>query len=105
MRACDHLPERFNAASWFVGRHADEGRGGRVAVITDAGETTYGELDRSVRRFAAALRNQGVHAGDRVALLLPDGPLFSVAFWGAIAAGAVAAPPSLSSVPSPILKL
>ena len=30
--------------------------------------------------------------GDRVALLLPDGALFSMVFWGAIAAGAVAVP-------------
>jgi benzoate-CoA ligase family protein len=92
MRASDHLPDRFNAAAWFIGRHEAEGRGGRVAVINDAGETTYGELDQGVRRFAAALRGAGVHRGDRVALLLPDGLPFSVVFWGAIAAGAVAVP-------------
>ncbi len=92
MRACDHLPDRFNAAAWFVGRHAVEGRGDRMAIVTDAGETRYGELDLGVRRFAGALRAAGVHRGDRVALLLPDGPLFSVVFWGAIAAGAVAVP-------------
>ena len=92
MRASDHLPESFNAASWFVGRHVADGRAARIAVVTDEGEVTYGQLDDLVRRFAAALHRQGLRAGDRVALVLPDGPLFSSAFWGAIAAGAVAAP-------------
>ena len=92
MRAANHLPDRFNAASWFVGRHSAEGRGGRIAVVTDEGETTYGELDARVRGFAGALREEGVHRGDRVALVLSDGPAFSTAFWGSIAAGAVAVP-------------
>ncbi len=92
MRAADHLPDRFNAARWCVGRHVGEGRGDRIAIVTDEGETTYGELDEEVRRFATALRVAGVHHGDRVALVLRDGPAFSVAFWGVIAAGAVAAP-------------
>ena len=92
MRACDQLPDRFNAAEWFVGRHAAGNRARNIAVVTDEKETTYGELDRLVRRFAAALERQGVHPGDRVALILPDGLLFSIGFWGAIAAGAVAVP-------------
>jgi len=92
MRACDHLPDRFNAAEWFVGRNVTLARGGRAAIVTDEGETSYGELDLLVRGFAAALGRQGVHAGDRVALILPDGPLFLTVFWGAIAAGAVAVP-------------
>ncbi len=92
MRAADHLPERFNAASWFVGRHAAEGRGGRAAILADEGVTTYAELDLAVRRFAGTLLAEGLQSGDRVALILPDGPLFSTAFWGTIAAGGVAVP-------------
>src|SRR5262245_58970044 len=92
MRAFDHLPDRFNAAEWYVGRNVALGRGRRIAIVTDEGETSYGELDLLVRGFAAALERQGVHPGDRVALILQDGPLFSIAFWGAIAAGAVAVP-------------
>ena len=92
MYACDHLPDRVNAAEWFVGRHASSGLGERVAIITDEGETTFGELDLLVRSFAAALEREGVRRGDRVAIVLPDGPLFSISFWGAIAGGAVAVP-------------
>jgi benzoate-CoA ligase len=92
MRASDHLPDRFNAAEWFIGRHVAEGRDGNVAIITDEAETTYGRLDSLVRGFAAAIASAGIHRGDRVALILHDELLLSVSFWGAIAAGAVAVP-------------
>jgi 4-hydroxybenzoate-CoA ligase len=100
MRAADHLPERFNSADWFVGRHVREGRGARTAIVTDdsqkgateGGTLTYAELDVAVRRFASALKRAGVGRDERVALVLPDGPLFAIAFWGTIAAGAVAVP-------------
>ncbi|MEO7094060.1 MAG: benzoate-CoA ligase family protein [Polyangiales bacterium] len=92
MRAADHLPESFNSADWFVGRHVREGRGARLAIVSDEGELTYAELDDRVRRFASAVRAAGIHPGDRVALVLPDTALLSVAFWGTLAAGAVAVP-------------
>jgi len=92
LRAQDHLPDRFNAAHWFLGRHVEEGRGQRIALVTDGGETTYGELDGMARRFGGALRGAGLHTGDRVALVLPDGPRFAAAFWGTLAAGGVAVP-------------
>jgi benzoate-CoA ligase family protein len=92
LSASEHLPESYNAAEWFVARHVREGRGGRVALVTDECSVTYADLDVAVRRFASALLEAGVQAGDRVALLLPDTPALSFAFWGAIAAGAVAVP-------------
>ncbi len=92
MLAAEHLPERYNAAEWFVGRHVREGRGERIAIVSDYASLTYAQLDDAVRRFAAMLVQAGVHRGDRVALILPDTPLLSVGFWGAIAAGAVAVP-------------
>jgi 4-hydroxybenzoate-CoA ligase len=92
MLASQHLPEGFNAAEWFVGRHLREGRGERVAIVSDEGSATYAQLDFSVRRFAAVLSGAGVRHGDRVAVLLPDSITLSVAFWGSIAAGAVAVP-------------
>ena len=92
MRAADTLPQMFNAAQWFVGRHIAEGRAGSVAILSDEGATTYGELDRLVRGFAAALLARGLHRGDRVVLILPDSLAFAVAFWGTLAAGGVAVP-------------
>jgi fatty-acyl-CoA synthase len=44
------------------------------------------------RRFAAALRREGVRAGDRVAIVLPTSPSFPDAFFGALLAGAIPVP-------------
>jgi 4-hydroxybenzoate-CoA ligase len=92
VRASDHLPARFNAADWFIGRHVREGRGEAAALVTDESTFSYAELDERVRRFAALLRSAGVHRGDRVALVLLDTTLLATAFWGTLAAGAVAVP-------------
>jgi benzoate-CoA ligase len=92
LRAADHLPNRFNAAEWFVGRHVREGRAGSLAMIDGQGSLTYGDLDGAVRRFAAAIRDAGARRDERIALIAPDSRWLSIGFWGAIAAGAVAVP-------------
>ncbi|HXU74438.1 MAG TPA: AMP-binding protein [Polyangia bacterium] len=53
---------------------------------------SHAELHRRARRFAASLAALGVAPGDRVALVLPTGPGFFVAFLGTLAAGAVPVP-------------
>jgi len=50
---------------------------------------TYGELDRLSRDFAAWLQAQGVHRGDRVAVMSPNLLAFPVAMLGIIRAGAI----------------
>src|SRR5579872_4140306 len=92
MRAADHLPERFNAAQYFVGRNVALGRGDSPALITDQETVTYRELDRKVRGFAGRLIERGLRSGERVVISLPDSPAWSIAFWGTIAAGGVAVP-------------
>lgn len=92
LRAADHLPARFNAAEWFIGRHVREGRAGEVAILDGEGSMTYGQLDDAVRRFAGVLHDAGVSADDRIAFIAPDSRWLSAGFWGAIAAGAVAVP-------------
>jgi benzoate-CoA ligase family protein len=92
LRAADHLPVRYNAAEWFIGRHVREGRAAFLAIIDGEGALTYGDLDDAVRRFAAVLRAAGVRRDERVALIAPDSRWLSIGFWGAIAAGAVAVP-------------
>src|SRR5476651_1934376 len=92
LRAADHLPVRYNAAEWFIGRHGREGRGASLAIIDGEGALTYGDLDDAVRRFATVLREAGVRRDQRVALIAPDSRWLAIGFWGAIAAGAVAVP-------------
>jgi 4-hydroxybenzoate-CoA ligase len=92
LRAADHLPLRFNAAEWFIGRHARDGRAIRTAIIDGEGSITYGELDDAVRRFANVLHDAGARRDERIAFIAPDSRWLSIGFWGSIAAGAVAVP-------------
>jgi benzoate-CoA ligase len=86
------VPERFNAASFFVDRHVDEGRGGKIAFFHEEGELTYAGLQRMVNRAGNALRDLGVELEHRVLCLLLDSPAFLATFWGAIKIGAVPIP-------------
>jgi long-chain acyl-CoA synthetase len=61
----------------------------RVALDFFGAETTYTELAVQVNRAAEALRNLGVKAGDRVALVLPNCPQHVVAFYAALRLGAI----------------
>jgi len=86
------VPDRFNAASFFIDRHVAEGRGGKVAFFHEEGELTYAGLQEMVNRAGNALRDLGVELEHRVLLLLLDSPAFLAAFWGAIKIGAVPIP-------------
>jgi len=48
---------------------------------------TYAQLDRAVRGVAASLHARGVQPGDAVALLVPNVPEFTIAYFGALYAG------------------
>ena len=62
------------------------------AVILDQRSIAYAELDRAARSVAAALRERGVQPGDAVALLIPNVPEFTIAYFGILYAGAVVIP-------------
>ena len=72
-----------------------------VDSIGVAGEDTYlGELDRAARGVATSLRERGVQPGDKVALLVPNVPEFTVAYFGILYAGATVVPINvLAAVP------
>jgi benzoate-CoA ligase len=87
------IPERFNAADYFVDRHIREGRGAVVALECGDERVTYADLQGRIDRFGRALRDTcDVRPEERVMLLLPDGPAFVTAFWAAVKIGAVAVP-------------
>jgi benzoate-CoA ligase len=87
------LPTIFNAATYFVDRHLDEGCGARVAIECADERVTYEQLAVRVRAFGNALvQTLGLDVEQRVALLLLDTPAFAYAFFGAIRAGLVPVP-------------
>ena len=63
--------------------------GDSVATEFFGRTTTYAELGDQIERAAEALRRLGVGAGDRVALVLPNGPQGVVAFYAVLRLGAV----------------
>ncbi|MFN8040729.1 MAG: AMP-binding protein [Acidimicrobiales bacterium] len=65
-----------------------------VALVADAGARTYAELDDRTRRVGQALLGRGVAegAGDRVAVVLPNGIEFFEAVHGIGRVGAIAVP-------------
>ncbi|HUE86889.1 MAG TPA: benzoate-CoA ligase family protein [Vicinamibacterales bacterium] len=87
------VPRLFNAATYFVDRHIDDGRGGHVAIECGDERISYAQVAEGVNRFGSALRTDlDVRPEERVALLLHDTPEFAYAFFGAMKIGAVAVP-------------
>lgn len=88
-------PERFNAAEWCLSADVPGSAEAFLAVDPDDGvieRWTFDALRADVLAAAGALKGAGVEPGDRVVLLLGDVPAFPIAYFGAIAAGAVATP-------------
>ena len=78
----------MNLAAHFLDRHPP----GRTAILYNDREITYGQLVAQANQAGNGLRDLGVGQADRVLLLLPDGPEFVAAWFGAIRIGAVAVP-------------
>jgi benzoate-CoA ligase family protein len=94
MTAAVDVPERFNAATHFLDRHAAEGRGGRIAFRFNGRSVIYAELALRANRLGNALLARGVQMEQRALLALPDRPEFAEVFWGAMKIGAVPVPVS-----------
>ena len=75
----------LNLASLLTAAAARHPR--RPAVVLGDAVIDFVTLEALSRRFAGALRGLGVARGQHVALLLPNVPWFSVAYWGAHMAG------------------
>jgi acetoacetyl-CoA synthetase len=87
-------------AQWFPKQQLNYVRvildhpGGDPAVLAEdeggaSSQLTYGELRATAGAVAAGLRRLGVGPGDRVAAVLPNGPIAVAAFLGAASVGAV----------------
>jgi acyl-coenzyme A synthetase/AMP-(fatty) acid ligase len=89
------MAEVFNAATYFIDRHVDEGRGDAVAIESEDRTLSYAALRELVNRTGSALRTRlGVRPEERVLLTMLDGPEMVAAFFGTIKIGAVPIPTS-----------
>lgn len=78
----------FATVADHVSRHADS-RPEADAYVTPATRMTWREYDQISTDLAGVLVEAGVERGDRVAVLLPDGPLVHAAFVAVEKAGGV----------------
>lgn len=77
--------------SGFLAKSAAKYPHARALVYDDAA-TSYSALNNDVARFADYLADNGLRPGDRVGVMLPNGPDFVVAFYGVMHAGGVVLP-------------
>ncbi len=64
----------------------------RTALISRDAPITYGQLAAQVNLLANALRERGIGKGDSIAVLLPNCPAFTLAYFAATAIGAICVP-------------
>ena len=68
--------------------HAASRPDATAMVVADTGETlSYAQLDAASNRFAQAMRAAGMRPGDRLGVMLRNGPLFAQVYWGAQRSG------------------
>ena len=61
-----------------------------TALVYYGRRYSYEEFWREAGRFAEQLRSDGIRPGDRVALYLPNSPLYPIALFGILRTGAIA---------------
>jgi len=90
----EDLPERMNAATYFVDANVEAGRGEKIAICNagDGSTCTYNDVLEMTNRTGNALQALGVRREERMMLLLFDSPEFVFCFYGAIKIGAVPIP-------------
>ncbi len=82
------VPEVYNASALLFD-NLDKGLADKVAVFSDEGNRTYAALCEDACRHGNALLALGLTRGDRVLVVLNDGPAYPAAAFGAIRAGLV----------------
>lgn len=82
-------PERLNAYDFFLGDRIVEGSGERTALRLDDGDLNYQRVDRLTAGFERALAGAGVSRGDRVLIVMPDGPDYVASLFATMRMGAV----------------
>jgi benzoate-CoA ligase family protein len=83
----------FNVAAAFLDHHRHVNQPQKIFLRTYEGETvTYGMLAQNVNRCGNVLQQTGIGRGERMLMVVKDGPEFPYLFWGAIKAGIIPVP-------------
>jgi len=88
------MNEPFNACTYLLDRHVEEGRGERLALTGMEGEFTYRQLHERVRSIAEGLRGLGILPEQRILMFMSDSPDFVALFLAALRIGAIPVPVS-----------
>ena len=75
---------------------------GKIAIISADGEQSYAQLWSRVRRLSDSLTRMGIKPGDRIALLLVNGPRYIELYQAAALLGAAVVPLNFRFVASEI---
>ena len=67
-------------------------RPGHPVLRLEGFEMTYAQLDRAARGVAQGLRQRGIGPGEQVALMIPNVPEFTIAYFGILYAGCAVVP-------------
>jgi len=81
---------QLNLGSILAGSASE--RPDKVALRLGDRAITYREPDRAARGVAGALRARGLEPGDRVAIMVPNLPEFTIAYFGILYAGCTVVP-------------
>jgi fatty-acyl-CoA synthase len=81
-------------------RYAEQQYPRRTAVVCNHERFTYAEFADRTRRLAGALRQAGIHPGDRVAFLSANCHRLLEAYYGVLEAGGVLLPLNIRLAPS-----
>ena len=84
-----------------IARHAHEKPSG-VYLRFEGGSVTWAQIHERVSGLAAALRERGVRAGDRVAIMMTNRPEFLETMFAANAIGAIVVPVNFRLAPDEI---
>ncbi|HJR39050.1 MAG TPA: benzoate-CoA ligase family protein [Nocardioidaceae bacterium] len=98
------MADDFNAFTYLVDRHCEDGAGDRVAV-RGSRTLTYAELSALAGELAAAYRRLGLRRDDRVMFVASDDVELFAGILGAFRAGLVAVPVSTMLTGSEIGKV
>ncbi len=77
----------------------------KIALVSGGEALTYSELDTKAHLLAGFLTEQGTAKGERIALLLPNGIDFAIAFFAVLRANAIVVPLNYRSNSSSISKI